>query len=847
MAEEMNRRRSEGRRSSEPERPRKKRRRRKGTVRTVIVTLLLIAIVTSALLACFAAVYIKSVIMPEASLDLSWFNPDLSSTMYYLDSATGEYQELRTLHGAEDRVWVRFEDIPEDLRDAAVAIEDKRFYKHGGVDWLRTLKSVFTMFTGGKQQGGSTITQQLIKNLTEYDEVTVKRKVTEIFRALEFDKNHSKDTTLEWYLNYIYLGSGCRGVYTASLKYFGKEVSELSLAECASLIGITNNPTLYSPYSEVVTTNPDTGEKKTGVERNKSRQELILKTMLEEGYIEQEEYDAAVAQELVFHDSNGSGGQAETYTWYEEAVIQDVREDLIEQLHISRDLATQMIFHGGLSIYTCLDPNVQAKVDAVYQDTSNLPYKSAGGQQMQSAITVIDNETGNVVALSGGMGEKKESLSWNRATTTTRQPGSSIKPLAVYAPGIEMGLITTGTAVDDYPYQILGGSAWPVNSYSGYRGLISVYEAVQDSSNTTAVRVLGDYVTPEKSYDFMLNKFHFTTLVPDDIGLAQLALGGLTDGVTTLEMAAAYSAFPNGGVYHAPRTYTKVTQTVDGQEKVLLENNPESEVVMKDTTAYCINYMLQGVVSGGTGTGANFSGMTIAGKTGTTNRNFDRWFVGYTPYYTAAVWTGYDRNEKMRTSGNPAAALWRNVMSQVHSGLQNKRFPSANGIVSITYCKDSGMLATEACQADPRGSRVSSGYVVRENAPTEYCTLHTTVELCTADPVLDDAGNVVSYHLAGEYCPADTRTSAVRVDYTREPVGGAVAKDQSALKSSLEETGYCRVHDEHYLPPEPTDPIPTETGTPTLPPTEPVTDPPQPTDVLPEPTDGPEPPPPDQP
>ena len=821
MAEETTPRRSQRSSSNERTRRRKKRSHVGRTIGRVVGTLVLIGLITSALLACFAAVYIKNVIMPDASLDLDWFNMDLSTTLYYEDRGTGDYQELSTLHGTENRIWVEFDQIPEDLKNAAVAIEDKRFYKHGGVDWLRTANGMLRMFTGGDIQGGSTITQQLIKNLTGNDEVTVKRKILEIFRALELDGKYDKDTILEWYLNVIFLGSGCNGVYTASQKYFGKDVSQLSLAECASLIGITNNPSKYSPLSPLKVTLED-GTVKTAIDYNKERQETILNAMLEQGYITQEEHDAAVAEELHFNfDNTGDSGEdtSDVYSWYEEQVISDVCDDLVEQLKISEELASQMVFYGGLKIYTCIDPEVQAEVDKVYSNLDNLPYKSSDGQQMQSAITVIDNETGNIVALSGGMGEKKGSRTWNRATQTTRQPGSSIKPLAVYAPAMEMGLISPGTTVDDYPYQLMNGKAWPVNSYGYYKGLISIYEAVQDSSNTTAVRVLGDNVSVGASFEFLQERFHLSTLVADgdvnDMGLAQLALGGLTDGVTTREMAAAFETFANGGVYTESRTYTKV---VDNEGNVLLDNTADSEVVLKDTTAFYMNYMLQGVVSGGTGTGARINGMTVAGKTGTTTRNYDRWFVGYTPYYTAAVWTGYDQNAKMRTNGNPSVSLWKKVMEPIHEGLENKKFSQPNSIVSLSYCIDCGKLPTDACKADPRGSRVTTGYFIRgEDAPTEYCTCHVTTEVCTADPILDASGAVVSYHLAGEHCPAETRKAVVRVDYTRTPIGGAVARDESALLENLQAQGTCTIHTEGYV--EPTEPVdPTGPVDPTLPP-----------------------------
>ncbi len=777
-----------------------KRRRSRGNIPAAILkvlgTIVLICMIAGAILACFAAVYIKTVIMPDTKLRLTDFSLDLTTTMYYTDPDTGERVEMQTLHGNENRVWVNYSQLPENLVDAAVAIEDKRFYDHKGVDWIRTVKGVINMFTGQDIQGGSTLTQQLIKNVTDEDQVTVKRKITEIFRALEFEKNYTKKEILEWYLNYIYLGEGCNGVYTASYAYFGKNVSELSLAECASLVSITNNPSLYNPYSNR--------------ENNKERQELVLRLMCEQGYISEEERDAAVAEELTFVRGEDEKRATTVFTWYEDQVITDVIRDLSETCGISEDAAADLVYSGGLEIDTCYNPKVQAAVDAVYSNRDNLDYVSSSGQQLQSGITVIDNNTGNVVALSGGIGEKTESRGWNRATDTVRPPGSSIKPLSVYAPALDMGLITPASVVEDSPYQMEGETAWPVNSYSEYRGLTTVYEALRVSANTVAVRVLGDYITPRISFDFLTNKLGLTTLVESkvvgdqvftDVGLSQLALGGLTNGVSTYEMAAAYSTFARSGVYTTPRTYTRVA---DSDGNVILENQSTSKVVMKESTAWYINYMLQNVVDAGTGTKADFSGMNIAGKTGTTTSRKDLWFVGYTPYYTAAVWTGYDQQERLGSSlGNPSTTLWRKVMSAVHEDLKNKDFetPSGSEIVTASYCLDSGLLATEYCQNDPRGSRVTTGQFLRDDVPTQYCTLHTAVQVCADSPILDGEGNETGiYHLAGPYCPQESIKTVSVLDYLRIKVDESVTiKDDIYLKSYLELAGLCDIHTE-FIP-----------------------------------------------
>ena len=693
-----------------PQPGRKRPRRQRSTAATVAVTigkvvgtLLLIGIITAVILICFAARYIQTVIIPQAHIEAN-FVMDQTSIIYYEDPNTGEYVEHLSLHGDENRILVDYEDIPEDMIKATVAIEDRTFWEHHGVNWRRTLYGVILMFTGQDIQGGSTITQQFIKNFTGYDDVTVKRKIQEIFTALDFEKNYSKEQILEWYLNYIYLDDTCSGVATAAEHYFGKDLSELSLAECASIISITNNPTIYGPNSNVRMTNED-GEVTTGRERNKQRQELVLWTMWDQGIITEEEYQAAVAEELVFVSDVDEEEPATIYNWYDEQVISDVMNDLMEQYGYSSLVASDMVYSGGLRIYACVDQNVQSIVESVYSDRSNLDLTSNSGQEIQSAIVIVDPE-GNIVGLAGALGDKTTNRGWNYASRSRRQPGSSIKPLTVYAPALEAGLITPASVFDDYPVQVLGGSAWPLNNPQTYRGLVTVADALRVSSNPAAVRVL-QMLGFENSFNFMQDNFHIDLEeglegngeIKNDLGSSQLALGGLTNGVRVIDMAAAYSVFPRDGLYIESRTYTQVTRIAeDGTEEVILDNtNREPEAVLSSETTYYINDMLKDVVTGGngaTGTAAQISGMTVAGKTGSTNSNTDRWFVGYTPYYTAAVWVGYDTPERIYASGNPAVTMWEKVMSQVHEGLENKDFTQPDGLVTVQICRDSGLRAS---------------------------------------------------------------------------------------------------------------------------------------------------------
>ncbi len=796
------------RRSANPPRRRRRKKDPWRTVGRVVGTFLLVCLTTSLLLACFAAVYINSVIIPEAQRQdyLGNMSTAQTSIMYYTDE-NGASQPYLTLSSDQNRQWVSYEDLEKThLVDALIAIEDKRFYDHNGVDWLRTGRGVLNMFTGGSIQGGSTLTQQLIKNITGENQVTVKRKILEIFRALDFEKNHSKEQIIEWYLNLIYLGERCYGVGAASWAYFGKDVTELSLAQCASLVGITNNPSRYDPYL-------NKNAEVTNDQANRNRAKLILGQMLDQEKIDQAAYDAACAEVETMEFVMGSveGGSTTVYNWYQDQVIDDVINDLMDEYGWSSEIASRKLYYGGLSIYTNVDLRIQGIVDEVYSDRSNLNYVSNSGQPMQSAIVILDDR-GRVVALSGGIGDDKtKNRAWSRASDTKRPSGSSIKPLSVYAPAMEMGFITPYSVSDDVPYQVLNGSAWPKNAVGYYRGLDTISHAVEQSHNTVAVRILGDYVTPQASFDFLEQRFHLTSLVREqwindkkysDEALAPLALGGLTKGVSVYEMAAAYATFPSMGRYVPPRTYSKV---VDADGTVLLDRTGDGEYVIKESTAFYMNNMLKGVVTNGTGRDAAFSGMTIAGKTGTTTAQKDLWFVGYTPYYTAAVWVGYDRQERLGNIGHPQNILWKKVMSRVHEGLSDKDFsqPVGEEVVTASYCLDSGLAPTAACAADARGSRVATGYFIRGDEPKKACDRHVEIQICTDDPYRnEETGEETGrYHLAGEFCPEESVKTVSVLDYYREGAAAmAGTSDSGALLGSYKQGGSCTVHDANWVP-----------------------------------------------
>ena len=635
-----------------------------GRVMGVIGTILLIGVVTGLIFVCIFAFYVKTCISPSLDLDLNDFTLNQSSIIYYQDSS-GNYQKLTTVKSSENRIWVDGDDIPDHMKKALIAIEDKRFYTHKGVDWFRTAHAALNMFTGGSTFGGSTITQQLIKNLTQQDDITVQRKLLEIFQALELEKNYDKEEILEYYLNAVYFGEGCYGVQTAAQTYFGKDAKDLDVAESAAIVGITNLPTYYDPFYSV--------------ENNKERQENVLREMYKQGYLEKDEYEAAKAEELDFVRGENSPGSSGVYSYYEEVVLSDVITDLAEAKGISRNAASQLVHNAGYEIYACIDTDIQAKVDAIYTNLEELPQAYNGTKtQLQSAIVIIDQYTGEIKALTGGTGEKTINYGLNRATGTTRPPGSSIKPLSVYGPAVEYGLISPSTLVldaDETHVQLAHTSWYPKNSPNTYSGVITISYALQQSKNTVAAQIV-DKLTPATSLEFLRSRLGVTSLIDADADYAAMALGQPSYGITVREMAQAYTALANDGTFTYSRTYTMVK---DRTGKIVLDNQPETIQAFSKETARTMTYMLNNAATNGTGAASRLSNMPVAGKTGTTTANYDRWFCGYTPYYTCAVWTGYDTPAYMAFSGNPAVTIWQNVMSSVHADLAYKDFNMSTG------------------------------------------------------------------------------------------------------------------------------------------------------------------------
>ena len=743
-----------------------------GTVSTV----LLVCVICAFVFIGIVGNYLQEDIIPNAEMNLDNYDLDQTSFIYYQDT-DGSIKELQQIYTTTDREWATYEEIPQDLIHAAVAIEDKRFYEHQGVDWITTSKACVNMFFGGSSEfGGSTITQQLIKNLTQEDGVTVQRKVLEIFRAQQFERRYNKEVVLEWYLNTIYMGQGCYGIKTAAATYFGKELKDLTTAECASLISITNNPSIFDPYSGEFEYD---GEMMTGAERNRTRQENTLWVMKEEGWITEAEYDAAMAQEMVFkygieeesqeftceNDECQYTGAKDTflvvdgsyycpecgtalsvdsddvYSWFVEAVLDDVAEALAELKGMewndeTRETCMNLIKRGGYHIYTTLDMTVQEQVDDIYTDLNEIP-EARSKQQLQSAIVVVDNRTGDIVAMSGGVGKKVVFDAYNRATTATLQTGSSIKPISVYAPAFEMGVISPATVVRDLPLNYDDG-AFPLNYERNYNYSRAIWQGVVDSVNTIAVNVL-DMIGPQYSYNFATEKFGLNDLVDhyeysdgtvvSDINYAPLALGALTEGATVRDMSAAYATFANNGVYREARTFTKV---YDSEGNLVIDNTQDSEQILSEKTVTYMNYCLDNVAN------TDVGDVDVYGKTGTTSDNKDRWFCGFTGYYTAAVWCGYDTPEEINLVGdytNPASRLWYKVMEPLHEDKEDVLLYDYYGMSRADICLDSGLLATDACRKDIRTElynldRVDYFRAYSEDLPTESCDKHILVDYC---------------------------------------------------------------------------------------------------------------------
>ena len=753
-------------------------------IRVLFVSLIALCIAVT----CLGVGSFRGVIDTAPDVDDIDIMPLGYATFLYDDAGN----QIRKLAAPDsNRLPVTLDQIPVDLQHAVVAIEDERFYEHNGIDVKGILRAgMKALTTGDFSEGASTITQQLLKNnvftnwtseSTQLERFT--RKIQEQYLAVQVEKKTDKDTILENYLNTINLGAGSYGVQAAARQYFDKDVWDLNLSECATLAGITQNPTKFNPII-----NPDS---------NRKRRKEVLQHMLDQNYITQDQYDEALADDVYSRiqaaQEKNSSTENTVYTYFEDELTDQIINDLMNIKGYTKKQATNLLYSGGLKVYTTQDSKIQNILDEEYADPSNYPdtvqyeldyaltvtdpdgnqvnyskemlqlyfqnedpdfdllfdspedgqtyvdkYKAsilANGSkvlaervnfapQPQSSMSVIDQHTGYVKALIGGRGEKTASLTLNRATDTTRQPGSTFKIVSTYAPALNEKGMSLATTFEDEPYEYPDGS--PVNNATrSYNGTTTIRTAIQNSINVVAVKCL-EKVTPELGLKY-LDNFGFTTLahgteadkdangnVWSDANLAT-ALGGITRGVTNVELCASYAAIANGGNYIKPIYYTKI---LDHNGNVLIENTAAERSVIKESTAFLLTSAMEDVVKQGTGTACQLDNMPVAGKTGTTEAYNDLWFVGYTPYYTCAVWSGYDNNEKLPDyARNFHKALWKKVMTRIHEGLPSKEFEKPASVEKLSVCEETGLLPRAGCP-------VITEYFDVGTMPTEYCDQH---------------------------------------------------------------------------------------------------------------------------
>ncbi|MCQ2910944.1 MAG: transglycosylase domain-containing protein [Clostridia bacterium] len=732
-----------------------------------------------------ALAYILKIILTSPDINAQTVSPDGYSTIIFDDDGV----RVDELHdGSSNRVYKELDEIPEYMQQAVLVMEDKRFYKHNGIDFIGLARAlVIDICTLSKKQGASTLTQQLIKNNVLTADKKIDRKIREMYLATvlesklkaEYGKEKAKETILELYLNTVGFGKGCYGVQAAANRYFGKDISELNLDECTVLAAIIQSPTHLEPV-----TNPDS---------NNERRKIILKYMKNNGDITKEQYEESLEANPYVGVSEHNTNYVATNTtnsYFVDALIEDITKDLVEQKGLTEDAATHLIYSGGLNIYSTMDKHVQDSIDSVFVDSQsdfatvgaeyqlvyNLDIQKADGTpkyfqktanitskdeaiinekiaemkaqlmnetdevlneshylilQPQASMVVIDYTNGHVKGLAGGRGDKNINRGLNRATQSPRQAGSTFKVLAAFVPAIDMKIKTAASVQDDVPYYLVNyGNKEIKNWYSGpnYRGLSTLRDGTRDSMNIVAVKTVMD-VGLDNSFEY-LKKFGFTTLVEsrnvDGFVFSDkspsVALGGLTDGVTIMELTSAYGAIANGGVLNTPILYTKVTNS---NGDIILEKTTSTSDVIDPGTAYIATTMMHDVIAGGTGGSANVSGQYVAGKTGTTTDSKDLTFVGYTPYYVAGIWVGHDQPKVIRGDQSIHTKAWARVMTKVHANLPYKDFVRPSNVTSAWVCAESGKLATEGlCDCDPRGSRAYTEYFLTGTVPTEYCDVH---------------------------------------------------------------------------------------------------------------------------
>ena len=673
---------------------------------------------------------------------------------------------IANLSGDEKRKIITLEDMADYLPKAYVAIEDERFYKHSGVDFKRTAGAIAHTVMGNSSYGGSTITQQLVKNITKDDESSgiegIFRKVKEWAKAYQVERMISKDQILELYLNILFVGSSnLHGVELGAEYYFNKSAKDLDLAECAFMAGINSSPNSYDPFDK----------NKDNTEKIKNKTKTVLTKMKDLGYIQnQEDYDKAMAkvdEGLTFQ--KGETATSSGYSYHTDAVIEQVIAQVMEEKDISRELAQNYVYSSGLTIYSTVDATIQARVEEetvkntyIKPGREKNPDKTLKNEHTQAAIVIMDHTTGNVVGVSGGLGEKS-GANLNRATQALRQPGSAIKPIANVAPALEEKIITTATVYNNVVTDFSGYQ--PKNETEKYQGqLLNIRDIIAYSQNIPSVKIMRE-LTPAKSIDYLRN-FGVSSLYKEgddpekkknDESLP-LAIGGISEGISPLEMAGAYSTIANNGEYIEPTFYTKV---VDSNGNTVLTPNQEKRRVLSEQNAYLLKSILQEPVKRGTATYCAISGIDVAAKTGTTDGSKDRWLCGFTPYYAAACWFGYDSPEEVTGFGiNPAGQIWDEIMTSIHKGLQSATFIKPSGIVEQSVCRTTGCMATTGC------SNVYKEIFTENNLPGK-CEGHGSQVICSE-----------SRKIATSYCAQYVATSV-------NNYGGVVPKEKLQLWKSI--------------------------------------------------------------
>lgn len=717
--------------------------RRRQIIARLLLSVFLIGVISCCTIVGGVAVYIMNFMDHSIPADLDALKLNLTSVVYIKDSS-GKYVEYQRIHGVENRIWISLDKIPKLLQNAFIAIEDENFETHHGVDWKRTIGAIGNEIFGywSSRQGGSTITQQLVKNLTGDDRQDAARKIREIFRALELEKNYSKDTILECYLNTIPLGGSCYGVEVASEYYFGKKVDDLTVAESAIIAGITKSPNKNRPD--------------TNFENSWSRAKTVLAKMLELGYISQEEYDAALVEEITVVADKSVIKEVEVNSYFIDTLITQVAEDLCEKYGYEKSEALNKIYNGGYKIYSSLDPNLQAILEKNANDPkyANVVSKVDGETLAQVALCITDY-SGHILATVGGRGEKTGNMLLDRSYGVAQQPGSGIKPLGAYALAVEKNLITYSTIMQDEPLtELEPGRLWPINFYEGYTASNTIAHAVARSINTIPCKLV-QQLNPSKSFEFVTKKLglkHLNPGVDADETISALAIGGTNGGVTPVELCASYAVFGNGGKFYTPKTYSLVT---DQKDNLVLETDSKNYTqAISEDSAGVMNGLLQNAVYGKDGTcwmfqGYHSGGMKAFAKSGTSTDYLDNWVIAGSPYYVATVWYGFDIKESCDGTYDHKYML-ANVFKEIHKGLPSKAFDLGSGVTQKKYCAQTGLLATDDCP------RTLIGFYKTSYLPDVCPGTHDGTPVDDITNVNDGTGNNPEDTSSGDTLSGDT-------------------------------------------------------------------------------------------